>query len=245
LDSIRTRGFEVNIHDLNHDGRLFDDRDQFLSRVRKINQYGKDFGARGFRSAVLYRRSDWMSELEFEYDMSVPSVAHLDPQRGGCCTVMPYFIDRLLEIPVTVIQDYSLFHILCDYSIKIWQKQVSEISEAHGVANFIVHPDYIIDSQARRSYENLLSYLAALRRDEKLWVAKPDEISQWWRARSQMGLVQTDCGWRVEGSGSERARIAYARAEGNRVVYRFEQNVSGAGVDSKSMPKVTLPKCAE
>ena len=30
--------------------------------------------------------------LDFSFDMSIPNVAHLDPQRGGCCTIMPYFI---------------------------------------------------------------------------------------------------------------------------------------------------------
>ena len=43
LDSIRKRGFEVNIHDLNHDGDLFKTREQFIGRVSKINRYGKEF----------------------------------------------------------------------------------------------------------------------------------------------------------------------------------------------------------
>src|SRR5579863_10715728 len=97
LDDIRNRGFEVNVPDLNHDGRLFRDRDVFLTRVTKINAYGRQWGARGFRAAVLYRRQEWFDALEFAYDMSVPNVAHLDPQHGGCCTVMPYFVGDILE----------------------------------------------------------------------------------------------------------------------------------------------------
>ena len=53
--------------------------------------------------------------------MSVPNVAHLEPQRGGCCTVMPYFVGDVLELPLTTIQDYSLFHILGDYSTTLWK----------------------------------------------------------------------------------------------------------------------------
>src|SRR5207249_4000541 len=96
---------------------LFSNREQFLERVASIHAYKEQFGAIGFRAAVLYRKQSWFSALDFAYDMSVPNVAHLDPQRGGCCTVMPYFVGKILELPVTTTQDYTLFHILNDYSI--------------------------------------------------------------------------------------------------------------------------------
>ena len=64
----------------------------------------------------MYREQQWFDAFDFSYDMSVPNVAHLEPQRGGCCTVMPYFVGDLLELPLTTVQDYSLFHILNDYS---------------------------------------------------------------------------------------------------------------------------------
>jgi len=223
LDSIRKRGFEVNVHDLNHDGHLFSTREQFLERVPKINRYGKAFRARGFRSAVLYRRLDWMNELDFAYDMSVPSVGHLDPQRGGCCTVMPYFIGDLVEIPVTATQDYSLFNILGEYSTKLWEEQVATITRSHGMATFIIHPDYVIEARARQIYEQLLRHLADLRSNNNLWIARPGEINDWWRARAGMQLVREHDNWRVEGDGSEYARVGYAKVEDDRIVYRVEQ----------------------
>jgi hypothetical protein len=226
LDVIRKRGFEVNIHDLNHDGHLFASREQFLERVKKINRYGKEFQARGFRAAVLYRRVEWMNELDFAYDMSVPNVAHLDPQRGGCCTVMPFFIGDLLEIPVTASQDYSLFHILHDFSIKIWDEQIRKITQAHGLASFIIHPDYIIEKRARLVYEQLLTYVEDLRRTRNVWVAQPSEINDWWRQRAQMQLIQEGNKWRIEGKGSESACVAYARVEDDRIVYRIETSAN-------------------
>jgi hypothetical protein len=99
LQDIRERGFEANIQDLNHDGYLFADREEFLRRAKKINEYGRAYKAKGFRAAVLYRNPDWYDALEFSYDMSIPNVAHLDPQSGGCCTVMPYFIGNVLGNP--------------------------------------------------------------------------------------------------------------------------------------------------
>src|SRR2546428_5874265 len=135
LEEILTRGFEINIHDLNHDGRLFASHRGFLRRAERINGYGRKYRALGFRSGGLYRNQDWYEALDFSYDMSVPSVAHLEPQRGGCCSLMPFFIGRILELPLTTTQDYSLFHILNDYSIGLWKRQLATISEHHGLAS--------------------------------------------------------------------------------------------------------------
>jgi hypothetical protein len=219
IDSIHARGHEVAVHDLNHDGHLYDNHAQFLARVGKINEYGRKFRASGFRAAVLYRNQDWFDQFQFAYDMSVPNVAHLDPQRGGCCTVMPYFIGNLLEIPLTDIQDYSLFHILDDYSTDIWKRQTAMILARHGLMSFIVHPDYIIAPRARVIFEALLDHLAHLRESENVWTALPREINAWWRQRAAMTLVKTDEGWRIEGEGAERARIAWATEVDGKLSY--------------------------
>ncbi len=104
LNSIRDRGFEVNVHDLNHDGHLYSDRTEFLRRARKINSYARHYDAKGFRSGALYRNLAWYDALEFDYDMSVPNAGHLEAQGGGCCTVRPYFINQMVELPVTTTQ---------------------------------------------------------------------------------------------------------------------------------------------
>jgi len=219
VEQFKRRGFEVNVHDFNHDGQLFRRRDEFLRRAQTINARLKEFGSRGFRSGALYRRQEWFEELEISYDMSVPSVAHLEPQAGGCCTVMPYFVGDVLELPLTATQDYTLFHIFGDYSTRRWQEQVDLILAEHGLVSFNTHPDYLIEQRARHTYTELLSLVASLRDQRNVWVAAPAEIDRWWRNRREMTLVADGESWRVEGPGSERARIAYARHVGDRVVY--------------------------
>ena len=59
--------------DLNHDGRLFDDRKEFLRRVKLINRYGRGYGAKGFRAAVLYRKPEWYEHL----------IRHVDTKCGA------------------------------------------------------------------------------------------------------------------------------------------------------------------
>ena len=167
LESIRQRGFEVVVHDLNHDGHLYRDREQFLERAAKINSYGKDYRADGFRAGVLYRKQLWYDALRFAYDMSVPNVARLDPQRGGCCTVMPYFMGNILELPVTTIQDYTLFNILNDYSIDIWKRQIEIIMAKHGLMSFIVHPDYIMKPRETGGLSGFVELLGPLETGER------------------------------------------------------------------------------
>ena len=222
LEEIRTRGFEINIHDLNHDGRLFASHRGFLRRAERINGYGRKYRALGFRSGGLYRNQDWYEALDFSYDMSVPSVAHLEPQRGGCCSLMPFFIGRILELPLTTTQDYSLFHILNDYSIGLWKRQLATISEHHGLASFIVHPDYVIGKRARSTYQALLGHLARMREERNVWIALPREVDRWWRERSQMRVVSDGGRWRIEGKGNQRARLAFATPIGDELAFRIE-----------------------
>ncbi len=229
VDEMRSRGFEICVHDLNHDGHLYKNRKQFLQRAVKINAYGRIFGATGFRAASLYRKQLWYDALQFSYDMSVPNVAHLDPQRGGCCTVMPYFVNEILEIPVTTIQDYSLYNILKDYSTSIWKQQCEIIMEKHGCMNFIVHPDYIKEPRELKVYKQLLMHLNEIRRDKNVWITTPGEVDRWWRQRQAMELIETDRGWTIKGEGSERASIGYAQEVGGRLALRVEGPV---GADS-------------
>ena len=226
-DSITSRGFEVNVHDLKHDGRLYAEHDEFLRRAKRINDYAREYGAAGFRSGILYRNADWYDAFEFSYDMSIPNVAHLDPQRGGSCTVMPYFIGKMVELPLTCTQDYTLFQILGDYSIDLWKEQIALVREHHGLISFIVHPDYIQERRAQNTYKSLLDYLAGLLAEDHIWTALPRDVADWWKQRSQMHLVLEGGQWCVEGPGKERARVAYAALTGDQVTYSLADQTEG------------------
>jgi hypothetical protein len=222
LDSIRLRGCEINIHDLCHDGRLFANAAKFPEKARLINQFARNFGARGFRSGALHHKLEWYKGLHISYDMSVPNTARLDPQCGGCCTVMPYFIGGILEIPLTTTQDYSLFHLLDDYSIALWKEQLAIIRAHYGLAVFNVHPDYIIERRARKVYEQLLGYLAETRNPNNVWHARPAEVDQWWRDRASMQVVRRGDSYVIEGPNSNLATLAYASLDDRGVRYEFQ-----------------------
>jgi hypothetical protein len=207
LDELRASGCEVNLHGLNHSGYLFTNRTTFLREVAGINRYAKEYGARGFRAPVMYRNLDWYGDFDISYDMSVPNTAHLDPQRGGCCTVMPYFIGRVVELPLTTLQDYTLFHILGERRIDTWKRQVERILDKHGLVSFNVHPDYVKQEPFTGLYKQLLEYLAHICAERKVWIAAPGEVDSWWRQRSV-----------TQPAGS--ALTALARTDGKHVDYQ-------------------------
>src|SRR5258706_1278723 len=227
LRTLRERGFEINVHDFNHDGDLFRDRDEFLRRVARINDYGRKFHSAGYRSGVLYRNLDWYEFFDCSYDMSVPNVGHLDPQPGGCCTTKPYFIGKILEIPVVATQDYTLFNILRQYSMDLWEQPIELILEQNGLISFIVHPDYLLDERARDVYSSLLARLAQVRQQSKMWIPLPRQVNDWWRSRNEMRLVREGSGWQVKGPQEARARVAFAHLEDKRVVYSFDSGFQG------------------
>jgi len=139
--------------------------------------------------------------------------------RGGCCTVMPYFIGKIVELPVTTSQDYTLFHILKDYSIDLWKQQLELIRERNGLMSIITHPDYLLEERGIDVYSRLLNYLRGLTERHKIWAALPGEVDSWWRSRSEMKLIRKNNKWEISGPEKERARVAYAVLNGGKLVY--------------------------
>ena len=235
LNSFRNRGFELCVQDLNHDGRLFDDLEEFRRRAARINRFAREHDAKGFRSAVLYRNPEWFEYLEFSFDMTIPNVAHLDPQQGGCCTVTPYFIGDLVELPLTTTQDYMLFYILKQRSVDLWKVQIELILAKNGLVTILVHPDYVIEADMRVVYKDLLAILNEMRVHDHLWFALPSEIAQWWRQRNQMTIIKDRDSWRITGEGSGRARLAFAKVADGRLIYELAEASEDGRFSSRTM----------
>src|SRR5262249_55633717 len=124
-------------------------------------------------------------------------------------------------------QDYSLFHILNDYSLNLWKQQAELILESHGLMNVVIHPDYSVSPRERAVFEGLLAHLAELREERGVWTALPKDVARWWRQRSEMKIVEDENGLRIEGEGKERARIAYAFERDGRLEFELASAQSG------------------
>ena len=148
-----------------------------------------------------------MPELGALYDSSFPDTDPFEPQAGGCCSILPFFLGEMVELPITLVQDHTLWEILRQDTIDLWTEKSDWIVANGGLINLITHPDYL-DTPARlRMYEEFLEYLAAQRDG---WYALPREVADWWRIRRELRCVEDGDEARIVGDGAERARIAWA-----------------------------------
>src|ERR1700690_1693368 len=136
----------------------------------------------------------------------------------------------MLGQPVTTTQDYSLFNYLRNFSIDLWKREIDLILEQNGLISFIVHPDYITKKRENQIYQHLLAHLDSLRASKNVWVAAPGEIDRWWRQRSKMVLVSEGDEWRIDGAGSERARVAYASEKDGNLVFTPQNSPAAASL---------------
>lgn len=185
FDQLRSEGCEVGLHGIHHDGKLFLNRDAFESNLPAIHRYLAAWDAVGFRSPATHRNAEWMPELGCLYDSSFSDSAPFEPQPGGCCSIHPYFLDELVELPMTLIMDHTLWEILQDTSSAQWVRKTEWLLANHGLVNLLVHPDYVTTPQRARCYEEFLSFLAAQR---DIWNALPREVAAWWRARASLDI---------------------------------------------------------
>lgn len=146
---LQNQGFEVGVHDYNHDGKLYRSRKIFDKRSVMINRYLKEWNATGFRSAAMHHNLDWISTLDIIYDCSTFDTDPFEPQPDCVNTIFPYWYQNsvtgkgFVEIPYTLPQDFTLFVIKGDNDCTIWKEKLKWIAEKGGMATVIVHPDYI------------------------------------------------------------------------------------------------------
>lgn len=184
LSELRDSGFEIGVHGYKHDGLMFSAWPIFLERVVAVNEYGRRWGAAGFRSPATYRNPEWFHLLGFEYDSSMTDTAPFEPQPGGCGSLFPYLADGLIELPMTLPQDHTLFCLLGHTDSAVWLAKLARIRDACGMACVLTHPDpgegYVGRAENEVRYGEVLDFIA----DSDAWTPLPCELSRWWRERS-------------------------------------------------------------
>ena len=192
------RGFEVGVHDLKHDGKLFQSEERFHENAARINHYLREWGASGYRSGFMQRNLEWLHDLEIKYDSSTFDTDPFEAQPDGAGTIFPFWIpapvlpgrmepasrDGYVEIPYTLPQDSTLFLVLREASPETWLRKIDWIVAQGGMVLVNVHPDYIqFDGEppsARtypaRFYAEMLDYIRQKYAGE-YWQPLPREIA--------------------------------------------------------------------
>lgn len=225
FERIRAAGCEVGLHGIRHDGRLFADRASFEANLPLIHRYLADWDAVGFRSPATHRNSDWMGELGCLYDSSFPDTDPFEPQAGGCCSIFPFFIDDLVELPITLVQDHTAWEILGRDPIELWTQKTEWVARHHGLVNIIVHPDYVLSHERLATYEKFLIFLRERLDQDRGWHCLPRDVARWWRTREGSAVTQDDGEIRIigrAGAAAEDATVAWVREEGEGIVIDVE-----------------------
>ncbi len=190
LEKLKNNGFEIGVHGLNHDGRLFNSYQIFCRRAEKINSYLKKWGAVGFRSPAMHHNLEWISKLNIKYDLSTFDTDPFEPQPTGVNTIFPFIVEnkngRYVELPYTVPQDFTLFVIMMEKSIDIWKKKIDWISKNKGMVLINTHPDYINFNSTKSkkfeySSELYINFLEYIKNEYKgsYWHGLPCELAEY------------------------------------------------------------------
>ena len=195
-------GFEVGIHDLKHDGRLYQSKHEFSQRAISINRYLADWRAVGFRSAFMLHNLDWLHELDIGYDASTFDTDPFEPQPEGRHTIFPFWVPRpftnhesrfthhvsangYVELPYTLPQDFTLFSLLRESTVDIWLRKLDWIAQNGGMVLVDAHPDYMAFSGTPSKkageysvelYKQLLEHVRSKYSGE-YWQALPREVA--------------------------------------------------------------------
>jgi glycosyltransferase involved in cell wall biosynthesis len=191
-DELTANGFEVGIHDLHHDGKLYRRREEFALKASKINGYLTDWGAVGFRSGFMLHKLDWLGDLNIQYDASTFDTDPFEPQPDGAGTIFPFWNGGCrgrgyVELPYTLAQDSTLFLLFGEPTPDIWLRKLEWLAQHGGMALVNVHPDYLrfkgqpatVRRYPAEHYEALLRRVREHYGDTA-WQPLPRELAAWY-----------------------------------------------------------------
>jgi peptidoglycan/xylan/chitin deacetylase (PgdA/CDA1 family) len=192
-DELVQEGFEVGVHDLHHDGKLYRSERGFHRRAQRINRYLREWNAVGFRSAFMLHNLEWQAELEALYDASTFDTDPFEPQPDGVGTIFPFWVPGragrpgYAELPYTLVQDSTLFLLLRKKTIAVWREKLDWIANCGGMALVNVHPDYIDFAETGRpsskqfpvSWYSEFLHLLRTKYHNEYWAALPREVGNY------------------------------------------------------------------
>jgi glycosyltransferase involved in cell wall biosynthesis len=184
--------FEVGVHGLEHDGKLYRSKASFGAKAKRIKEYLKDWKACGFRSPLMQHKLNWLQALGVEYDASTFDTDPFEPEPDGVRTIFPFWVpgpngSGYVELPYTLAQDHTLFVVLREGTIDIWKRKVDWIAEHGGMVLLNTHPDYMCfsgkparDEFVISHYEELLRYVRE-KYEGSYWAARPRDVARYYR----------------------------------------------------------------
>lgn len=193
-NTLQDKGFEVGVHDLKHDGKLFKNETIFQKRYGRINHYLQKWDSVGFRPGAMHSNLDWIHLLNIEYDSSTFDTDPFEPKPNDCQKIFPFRVRKnenepgYIELPYTIPQDFTVFVLMKEQTIDIWKRKLDWIVQQGGMVLLTVHPDYMnfenrpgsFDEYPVALYKEFLRYIKS-EYEGQYWHALPREIAHFWK----------------------------------------------------------------
>jgi len=189
LNRLLDRGHEIAMHGDYHDNGLsFLSKDKMSARFKNCFDFIERYDVKGFRAPSLFHSPILMnvlSELGF-YDSSMPDTGKLSPfpHTVGCCSVFPFIVNNVLEIPISLPLDSSLIFLKFNSEdiVNIWKKKTQWLKQIGGLLLLDTHPEphFIADSQYLQSYKLFLDELSVY---NDAWKTTAGSVADWWTRR--------------------------------------------------------------
>jgi len=224
-------GFEVGVHGLEHDGKLYSSHRHFSEKALRIREYLREWNACGFRSPLMQHNLTWIHELALEYDSSTFDTDPFEPEPDGVGTIFPFWVPGpngtgYVELPYTFVQDFNLFKVLGAKTIDIWKQKLDWIAAKGGMALLNTHPDYMCfggkparDEFPVSLYEEFLQHVRN-KFGDSLWSALPRDVSRYYCA----SLPE-----QVRNSRKKVCMVAYSNYQHDNRVRRYAEALARRG----------------
>ncbi len=194
---------EICAHDTRHDGRLIlldlDGKVERLKRCRNSLEASSQTRVRGFRSPLLQHSRELVTAIGragYAFDSSVPSWEILSPtslKPHGVGTVFPFYVNGVLEIPVSLPQDHQLLRVeglKPPQAVERLLKLSRWIRGIGGPCVLLVHPDYEFGRPENEAeYQRLLETFLE---DDECELMTLGEMSEWWTRRRSVSIDTSD-----------------------------------------------------
>ena len=213
-------GFEVGVHDLHHDGKLYWTREGFAQKAARINHYLKVWGASGFRSGFMFHNLDWLQDLDIQYDASTFDTDPFEPQPDESGTIFPFWKEGAncrgyVELPYTLPQDSTMYLLLRERTAAVWRQKAEWVAANGGMVLLNLHPDYVAFAGESPGYltypvsiyEEFLKHLRE-KHGQTMWHCLPREMAAWYKKTCVVAGKAQALALTAPAHGGAQARLA-------------------------------------
>ncbi len=191
------RGHEVGVHGYDHSNLTpFASDHERRRRLDAGRSFAERYGVTGYRAPSLLRTRALLRDLgaRYQYDSSIPTAGGLFPvPNNGCATARPFFVEQIVELPVTLPRDGSLRFLghSPDEIAQMWIECADLIARAGGVVVLLTHGERRFSGRAGMldAYRRFLEHLRD--RTDRFTFCSPAAVTKAFREQERRSKGDT------------------------------------------------------